>query len=339
MTRFAVWRLGLGVILCAACMTDAGRVPARPGSAGADRRPADSRSPGEPPAGTTGSAGRSGPADVDPRPADSRSPAEMPTGPTGLAGRPGSADADGPSEMPIEGTGSASSSPRVSSEPAAKLGADPGNRAIADAGADPAINSPWQSERVDPLIQRLESESREVFEHRARLITEVGARPGARVADIGAGSGLLTLMLAEAVGSAGRVYAVDINPALLDTIDRRARARELTNVETRLADQAEAPLDAASVDLVLICDTYHHFEQPQSTMASLRRALRPGGELVVVDFERIPGQTAPFFLEHVRAGKEVFRREIEAAGFDFVREHDVAELQDNYMLRFRRPGD
>ena len=91
------------------------------------------------------------------------------------------------------------------------------------------------------------------------------------------------------------------------------------------------------LDLVFICDTYHHFEYPQTTLASLHAALRPGGMLAVVDFERIEGVSRPWVLNHMRAGKEVFRSEIEAAGFRFLEEVEVAGLEENYLLLFRRP--
>ena len=86
-----------------------------------------------------------------------------------------------------------------------------------------------------------------------------------------------------------------------------------------------------------MCDTYHHFEYPHSTLASLHQAIRPGGSLVVIDFERIPGESRDWVLEHVRAGKDVFTREIEAAGFELVEQVAIEGLKENYVLRFRRP--
>ena len=83
------------------------------------------------------------------------------------------------------------------------------------------------------------------------------------------------------------------------------------------------------------CDTYHHFEYPQATLASIRRALRPGGTLVVVDFERIPGKTRPWLLDHVRCGKGQVIAEIAAAGFELVEEVPLG-LEENYFLRFVR---
>ncbi|MCA9495249.1 MAG: hypothetical protein KC621_35215, partial [Myxococcales bacterium] len=84
------------------------------------------------------------------------------------------------------------------------------------------------------------------------------------------------------------------------------------------------------------CDTYHHFEQPEPTLASLFAALRPGGHLYVLDFERVEGTSKEWTLKHVRAGKDVFAAEIEAAGFTERTELEVG-LEENYLLRFTRP--
>ena len=92
-----------------------------------------------------------------------------------------------------------------------------------------------------------------------------------------------------------------------------------------------------SIDLAFVCDVYHHLEYPRSMLASLRRALRPGGVLVVIDYERIPGRSWPFILNHVRAGKHEFAKEIEEAGFVLEEELRVEGLVQNYMLRFRSP--
>ena len=113
-------------------------------------------------------------------------------------------------------------------------------------------------------------------------------------------------------------------------------ARGTTNLTPVLCPDDSIGLPPASIDLAYICDTYHHFEQPIATMKSILSALRPGGRLVVLDFERIPGVTRPWLLEHVRAGKETFRAEIETAGFVVDEEVDVAGLSDNYFLRFRK---
>lgn len=206
----------------------------------------------------------------------------------------------------------------------------------AAAGADPSVNEFWSGDDVDPLVERLEGESREIYVHR-ELLTKVVAPPqGAVVADIGAGSGFMSLLFAQAVGADGKVISVDINAKMLERVAGLAKEQGLSNLETMVSEQAQTPLAADSVDLVFICDTYHHFESPATTMASIHSALREGGELVLVDFERIEGKTPAGLMKHVRAGKEVFRQEVLDAGFELVTEHEVPELEDNYVLRFRK---
>jgi ubiquinone/menaquinone biosynthesis C-methylase UbiE len=91
-----------------------------------------------------------------------------------------------------------------------------------------------------------------------------------------------------------------------------------------------------SVDLVFVCDTYHHFEYPAKTLASIRRALRPGGNLIVIDFDRIEGKSRDWLLGHVRADKATFQHEIETAGFELIEEVEVREFEENYFLKFAK---
>lgn len=200
----------------------------------------------------------------------------------------------------------------------------------------PGINDSWKSEDIGPLIGRLETESREIYTERGLIGAIVGPRPGSVVADIGAGSGFMAHLFSRLVGQEGRVYAVDINGALLESIAAGAEEKGLSNLETVLCTEKSAKLPPESVDLVFICDTYHHFEYPRNTMSTVHRALRPGGQLVIVDFERIPGVSREWILGHVRVGKQAVRGEIEAAGFEFTNEHDLQALEDNYILRFRK---
>lgn len=96
-------------------------------------------------------------------------------------------------------------------------------------------------------------------------------------------------------------------------------------------------LPPGSVDVAFVCDTYLHFEFPQRTMESLRRAIKPGGRLVVVDFVRIPGKSTDWILNHVRAGQEVVEKEIAAAGFE--KDGEVKDLlKENYLVVFTRPA-
>ncbi len=107
------------------------------------------------------------------------------------------------------------------------------------------------------------------------------------------------------------------------------------NVEVVQCSEDDAGLSARSVDRVFICDTYHHFEFPRSTMSSIRSALRKGGELIIVDFERIPGVTRQWLLDHVRAGKEEVIGELQDFGFELIEEIKLPGLRENYILRLR----
>ncbi|MEQ8767699.1 MAG: class I SAM-dependent methyltransferase [Planctomycetota bacterium] len=198
----------------------------------------------------------------------------------------------------------------------------------------PGINDSWKSSNIEPLVARLEAESREIFTKREEIAALVGPEPGSVVADVGAGSGFMAMLFAERVGPKGKVIAVDINDTLLDSVAKHAKEQGLSNLETVVCTEKSVELPPASVDLIFICDTYHHFEYPQSTLATIYRALKPGGQLVVIDFHRIPGVSPEWILGHVRAGQEVFSSEITAAGFDLVNVHTGPLLEQNYVLRF-----
>jgi ubiquinone/menaquinone biosynthesis C-methylase UbiE len=203
--------------------------------------------------------------------------------------------------------------------------------------SDEALNARWLTATYDDAQASLEREDREMYAARSAILKRLALTAGQSVADVGAGSGFFSAMMADAVGPSGRVVAVDIAPQLLAGIDARARSTGRTHIETVRSTATDVMLAAGSVDLVFTGNTYHHFSRPKAMLASIRRALRPGGALVVVDFERVVGVSADWVLKHVRAGKKTVIDEIEAAGFEFVDAPEVEGLRDNYLLRFRRP--
>ena len=189
---------------------------------------------------------------------------------------------------------------------------------------------------VSEWLGRFEIESREVYSGRERVLAACKIESAMRVADIGAGTGFYARMFSEAVGESGWVYAVDISPQFLKHINDKSHEEGIENVTTVLCSDRSTRLPPGSIDVAFVCDTYHHFEYPASTLASIHKALKPGGTLVVIDFERIPGQSREFILGHVRAGKEVFQAEIVDAGFQLVEEVKVPSFVENYLLRFRK---
>jgi SAM-dependent methyltransferase len=202
----------------------------------------------------------------------------------------------------------------------------------------PGINAEWKSINIGPLVAQLESESREIYAHREQLAALVGVKPGMEVADVGAGSGFMTEIFARQAGPEGRVFALDINPALVGHITRRAREAGLNNIRPMVAPEDGTGLRQKSVDLAFVCDTYHHFEYPRGSLRSIRRTLRNRGTLIVVDLRREPGRSPDWVLEHVRLDKDQTIREIESAGFRFVGEVPAPFLTENYVLRFQRKG-
>jgi SAM-dependent methyltransferase len=191
---------------------------------------------------------------------------------------------------------------------------------------------------VEKYIERFESDSREIYTRRREIVEAIGLRPGMVVADIGSGTGLFAWPFAERVGPEGTVYAVEIAPAFLRYIGEQARKRGLEKVVKPVRSTQETTnLAAGSIDVAFVCATYHHFEQPARVLASIHRALRPGGRLVVIDFD-LRDDSSDFVREHARSPKEVYFEEIRVAGFAPVGVERPPALKDNFFAVFRRTG-
>lgn len=198
----------------------------------------------------------------------------------------------------------------------------------------PGINDNFQDPNIKQFTAMFEGESREIFAHRVEIVDALKLEPGMDVADVGAGTGFFSIMMGDRVGEEGTVYAVDIAENFIEHIDKRAKEEGLKNVKPVLCDARSTKLKPESVDLVFVCDTYHHFEHPWDTLASIHQAIRKDGRLVVVDFERIKGISSDWTLDHVRCGKGTVTDEIKDAGFDFVEE--VKLMDEQYVLVFKK---
>ena len=185
-------------------------------------------------------------------------------------------------------------------------------------------------------MERFEGESREVFAERATIVAAIGLKPGQAVADVGAGTGPFVGYFADAVGDQGTVYAIDIAPNFVEHLAQRAKREGHNQVEARLCSEDSVDLPADSIDLAFMCDVYHHFEFPRSSMGSIHSALRTGGEVVIVDFERIPGVSREWILGHVRAGKDEVFAEMASFGFVLVEQITMSGLKENWVARFRK---
>ncbi len=217
--------------------------------------------------------------------------------------------------------------------------------AIAQRGGSPAIdlrkgiNDSFLDPQLDPqqFVERFERDGREAYEARNAILEATGIQSGMRVADVGAGTGLFTVLFSSHVGPDGWVYAIDISPKFIEHIANRAQEAGIENVTPVLCDQDSVNLPPNSIDVAFVCDTYHHFEFPIATVGSIYKTLRPGGKLVVIDFQRDEETSSEWILGHVRAGQDVFTSEIQSVGFEGPQTPEVEGLEENYLLVFRKP--
>ena len=165
---------------------------------------------------------------------------------------------------------------------------------------------------------------RDRWQHPQEVIGALRIQPGDAIADLGAGGGYFTFRLAEATGPTGVVYAVDVDPDMIDYLEKRAAEDKAENVKVILGAYDDPRLPEDSVDLLFTSNTYHHIEDRTAYFAKVRKYLRPSGQVAIIDYER-----RGFFhriLGHATSG-EVVRKEMEAAGYRLESEPDFLQRQ------------
>ncbi len=205
---------------------------------------------------------------------------------------------------------------------------------LAGATQDPAARTPQEMHAVHrdskAYIAMLEDPSRDAYQKPAEVVAALGLKGGEVVADIGAGSGYFAVRLAQAVGDAGWVYGVDISPDMILHLNRRLRDARVGNVRTILSAPDDPLLPDASVDVFFICDTWHHIDERPKYLALMKRMLRPGGRIAIVDFHKRPLPIGP--PPEMKIAREDVVKEMEAAGLRLSAEH--AFLPYQYFLTF-----
>ena len=159
----------------------------------------------------------------------------------------------------------------------------------------------------------LERPERQAEENLEGALDAIGIRPGSTVADVGAGTGYVSIRMARRVGPAGKVYANDIKPEMLEMLDRNAAKAGLHNVETVLGTETDPKLPRAKIDLIMLVDVYHEFSQPQKMLEAIRRALKPEGRLVLLEYRK-EDPRLPVRPKHEMTVQEA-KTEVEAEGF------------------------
>jgi ubiquinone/menaquinone biosynthesis C-methylase UbiE len=180
----------------------------------------------------------------------------------------------------------------------------------------------------------LDRPEREEEEAPSKAITLLQLRPGDVVADVGAGSGYMTVKLARAVGPSGRVLAVDVQPEMIERLTERMRAEMIANVTPILGATDDPKLPAGSVDLELMVDVYHELAAPQRMLQHLRAALKPGGRLVLLEYRK-EDPSIPIREEHKMSVADA-KAEIEPEGFTLAEVKE--DLPRQHILVFRRIG-
>jgi ubiquinone/menaquinone biosynthesis C-methylase UbiE len=179
-------------------------------------------------------------------------------------------------------------------------------------------------------IAMLEDPGRDEYQKPHEVLTALQLKPGETIADIGAGSGYFTLRLAAHVGDKGRVFAVDIDPEMIRYLNRRVRDAGVRNVQTILADPDDPLLPDASVDRFFVVDTWHHIDKPVEYLAHMKKVLKPGGQVVMIDFQKRELPLGPPM--DMKIAREDLVRQMEANGLRLAKEH--AFLPYQYFLVF-----
>jgi len=181
----------------------------------------------------------------------------------------------------------------------------------------------------------LEREGRDQQEKPEVVLDAMQLKEGMTVAEIGAGTGYFSRRLAKAVGPAGKVYAEDIQPQMLDLLKERAGKEGIGNIVTVLGTDTDPRLPAHGVDRLLLVDVYHEFQKPEAMLASLRDTLAPGGLVILVEY-RLEGDTASHINIKHRMSVEQVLAEWNQAGFELVNRIETLPAQHIFLFTTRR---
>ena len=202
-------------------------------------------------------------------------------------------------------------------------------------GGDPnGINKWYMGRQIAHVMSHwgidwLERPERQFEENSALLLKNLNLKSGMHVADIGAGSGYYTSLIAKRIGN-GKVYAVDVEPQMILFLNERIKEEKLSNVVTVLGSETSVRLPASSLDMMLLVDVYHEFSFPYEMGQSMYNALKPGGRLVLVEF-RSEDETVPIKTIHKMSEAQSVK-ELKAVGFRL--EKNISNLPWQHCMVF-----
>lgn len=177
---------------------------------------------------------------------------------------------------------------------------------------------------------------REQEEASIKMREELHLKPGMNVCDMGSGNGYHTIPMAKAVAPDGKAYAVDIQQPMLEMLEAAARQAEVTNIVSVLGAEDSPKLPEASCDLILLVDVYHEFSKPAPMLAGMKKALKPHGQIVLVEF-RSEDAEVPIKPEH-KMSKAQILKEMTANGFTLSRSFDKLPWQHMMWFEAGQPA-
>ena len=206
--------------------------------------------------------------------------------------------------------------------------------AVSGFAQDPRPRSDEEMHRLHrdskAYIAMLEDPERDAYQKPHEVIQALDLKQGEVIADIGSGSGYFTLRFAAHVGDKGRVYGVDIDPEMIRHLNRRIRDAGQENVQTVLAAPDDPLLRDRSIDRFVVVDTWHHIENQPQYLSLMKKMLKPGGQVVMIDFQKKELPVGPRLA--MKIAREDLIRQLEANGFRLAQEHTFLPYQ--YFLVF-----
>jgi arsenite methyltransferase len=179
-------------------------------------------------------------------------------------------------------------------------------------------------------IGALEDPQRDAYQKPHEVVHALNLKPGEVIGDIGAGSGYFTFHLARHVGEKGRVYAVDVSSDMILHVNRRIRELKTSNVVSILADPDDPLLSDQSVNRFFVCNVWHHIENQTKYLSQMKKMLKPGGEVIMIDFHKKETPVGP--PHKMRIAREDLIKQMESNGFRLTKEHTFLPYQ--YFIVF-----
>lgn len=199
-------------------------------------------------------------------------------------------------------------------------------------------NRAYQSkEGRENIAKTLADPHRDGRQKPAELITALEIKPGMSVADVGTGVGYLLPWLSKAVGPTGKVTGEDIQFDFMEKAQALVRDKKLDNVKFIVGSERDAKLGEGTMDLILTLDVYHHFDYPDMMLASISKALKPGGRFAIIDFYKRPdAMPSGNAVQHIRLDIDDVIREVEENGFKLMKPPQEHIPHSQYIAIFTK---